>query len=1251
MKILAVDDIQNNLTILKVLIKEAFPGAVILTALNGKKCLELAASEEPDVILLDIIMPEIDGFEVCRRLKADKKLSEIPIVFVTALKDDKESRVRALEAGGEAFLVKPFDASELTAQIRAMVKIRTANIEKRDQNERLAYQVELQTRELKKTHTATLNMLEDLKNENNSRKASEEALRKSEYRFRGLFESLPFGHAIHEIILDKEGIAVDYRFLGVNQAFEDMTGLKADEIVGRTAREVMPKLEQNWIDRYGRVAFSGLTERLVEWSDELKKWFDVVAYSPHTGQFAVTFQDITHKVVIEQEIEASRSRYITLLNSVTDYIYTVEFHDGRAIATKHGPGCLKITGYTSAEFANDSTLWMGMVPEADRGMILAQIDCIFHNRESIPIEHRIVRKDGAIRWVRNTAVPQYNEAGTIIRYDGLISDITERKQAEEALKESEKRFRMLVDSAPEAILVHSGGRILYLNQAMCRLMGSSRISELIGRNYFERIAPEFHDVVHERILMQHETGLAAPLMEMSYIRLDGSHVQVETTAVPVKFEGRDSNVVFIRDITDRKRVDEERQKTVEFLSLAGTSASIKDLIRKATDFFIDVSGCEAVGIRLKEDEDYPYYETRGFPKEFIELENKLCARDEVGKVIHDYTGSPVIDCMCGNIICGRFDPSKPFFTINGSFWSNCTTELLASTSEAERQARTRNRCNGEGYESVALIPLTIGDERLGLIQINDKRRDRFTTEKIVQWERMAHYLSVALSKISVQEHLRQSEEKFQRAFMATPLLFSITTVEDGRFIEVNDEFCTVSGFSRQELIGKTTVEVGGISSQDRQLVIETMIMDGRIRDMELKLRTKQGKELICLYNAEIVETGGERLVLSLISDISEKKELQQQLLQAQKMEAIGNMAGGIAHDFNNILQAMLGNIYLLRKNLGASSSLIDEVDEIEGLSNRASDLTKGLLAFSRKQVFDMRMIDLNGAIADLLKLVRRITGEDIIIELICSNEPLYVNADMGQLNQVLINLVGNARDAMTGGGTITLSTSLKNIDANFIASCGIPEAGDYAVFEVKDTGCGMDEETMSRIFEPFYTTKDVSKGTGLGLAIVYGVINQHKGFINVESSKGAGTAFAIYLPLIKEEVTGEITTASHVPALPRMIMVVEDEEKLRNILKTVLTELGHSVITAASGPEGIEIYRERKEEIEMVLMDIVMPEMNGLEVYDVLTVIKPDVRVLFMSGYPFDVLEQRKLVFEGMNIVSKPIQMHALNKKISEMLA
>jgi PAS domain S-box-containing protein len=383
----------------------------------------------------------------------------------------------------------------------------------------------------------------------------------------------------------------------------------------------------------------------------------------------------------------------------------------------------------------------------------------------------------------------------------------------------------------------------------------------------------------------------------------------------------------------------------------------------------------------------------------------------------------------------------------------------------------------------------------------------------------------------------------------------------------------------------------------------------------------------------------------------EREKLNAQLLQAQKMEAVGQLAGGIAHDFNNILTAMIGYGHLLKMKLKEDESLSKYADHILSLSDRAANLTQSLLSFSRKRIMNPEPVNLNEIIKRIDHLLSRIIGEDIKLQTLLSEKDLIIMADSGHIEQALMNLATNARDAMPKGGLLSIATEKIAIDEEFIRDHGFGTEGEYALIAVTDTGAGMDRETREKIFEPFFTTKEVGKGTGLGLSMVYGVIEQHGGYLNVYSEPGSGTTFRIYLPLIEAKVDEIKPEVIHpVERGTETVLLAEDEEAIREFTKKMLEEYGYRVITAASGQEAIDEFKAHKDEIRLLLLDVIMPNRNGREAYEEIKKIRPDIKVLFMSGYPTDIIHKHKIIEKGFAYIDKPASPTKLLRKIREVL-
>jgi signal transduction histidine kinase len=383
----------------------------------------------------------------------------------------------------------------------------------------------------------------------------------------------------------------------------------------------------------------------------------------------------------------------------------------------------------------------------------------------------------------------------------------------------------------------------------------------------------------------------------------------------------------------------------------------------------------------------------------------------------------------------------------------------------------------------------------------------------------------------------------------------------------------------------------------------------------------------------------------------EKEKLHDQLLQAQKMEAIGQLSGGIAHDFNNILTAILGFGNLVKIQVENDSTLSMYMKHILNSAEKAAKLTQDLLAFSRKQMISPMPINVNKVIKGVEKILPRLIGEDIELSIHISDKDLTVMADGNQMEHVLMNLATNARDAMPEGGNLLISSDFTEIDKRFINMYGYGEPGRYAVITVSDTGEGIDEQTKEKIFEPFFTTKEVGKGTGLGLAMVYGIVKQHDGFINVYSEPGKGTTFKIYLPFTHAEIADAKEVELPIPkGGTETILVSEDDALVRKFMRKVLEGAGYTVIEAKDGEDAIEVFIENKDRIKLLVLDVIMPKKNGKEVYETLKETTPYLKALFTSGYSADILHKKGIISEGPEVILKPISSNNLLRKIRDLL-
>jgi PAS domain S-box-containing protein len=670
-------------------------------------------------------------------------------------------------------------------------------------------------------------------------------------------------------------------------------------------------------------------------------------YIPASSRIISFARNITWRKKFDKALQESHDRYIKLLYSVTDYIYTVTFRQGQAASTTHGSGCLAVTGYLPEDLENDPSLWINMVFEEDRELVRLQIEGIITGCESSAVEHRILHKDGAVRWVKNTPVPSYDQDGRLISYDGLITDITARKLAEEALKNSEKRLAELIDFLPDAtIAIDLDGKVTLWNRAAEDFTGV-KACDIIGKGDHEYAIPFY--------------GIKRPIL-------------IDLVLTP----------------------SEEIEK------------------------------------------HYPY------------------VKREKGKVIGE--------------------------------------------------GYTRSVKNGEAYMYGIAAPL---------------------------------------------------------------------------------------------------------------------------------------------YDAH----GNLAGAIEAIRDITERKMLEDQLRQVQRLESLGQIAGGVAHDYNNALSAIIGFCSLAQMHTPKDGRAMNYLENILAVSERATNITKSLLAFSRKQVFDIKSIELNHTVSIMSKLLLNFIGEDVELRLDLLDRDLIIMGDPGHLDQVLMNLATNARDAMPKGGNLIISTGLAEMDMEFIRAHGYGKCGKYALLSVEDNGEGIDASIREHIFEPFFTTKEVGKGTGLGLSISYGIVKQHNGFIDVSSEPGKGTTFMVYLPLI-EAKTPFIAAYDDIPVAGgnETLLLVEDDSSVRNALKTLLESHGYGVIEAENGHEAVEKFRADRIRIRLAVIDVVMHGKNGKEAYDEMRCIDAGIQAIFISGYASNVLTCKPILEEGLKFISKPVSPRLLLKTIRELL-
>jgi signal transduction histidine kinase/ActR/RegA family two-component response regulator len=594
-------------------------------------------------------------------------------------------------------------------------------------------------------------------------------------------------------------------------------------------------------------------------------------------------------------------------------------------------------------------------------------------------------------------------------------------------------------------------------------------------------------------------------------------------------------VALFDEITGRKQAEAYRDMCREALQALNEPGALHYSIQHVLAVLKSHTGCDAVGIRLQEGDDFPYYGQEGFPEGFLATEYSLLERSANGEVCRDEAGKVNLECTCGLVLTGRAEPGSPFFTPGGSFWTNDSLPLRHLPPDLDPRFHPRSHCMNHGYASIALVPIRNKDSIIGLIQFNDHRKGCFSREAVEQLEGIASHLGAAL--------LRKQAEL-------------------------------------------------------------------------------------------------------------EKTKLEEQLQHAQKMESVGRLAGGVAHDFNNMLSVIIGHGNLAMMQLDPSHALHANLEEILKAAERSADLTRQLLAFARKQTIAPKVLNLNDIVAGILKMMKRLIGEQISLVWNHEEELWPVKVDPSQIDQILANLCVNASDSIAELGKIILETRNCVVDEGYCACNADFVPGEYVRLSVSDTGCGMSRETQNRIFEPFFTTKDLGAGTGLGLATVYGIVKQNRGFINVYSEPGLGTTLTIYLPRYLGK-TDHLHAAAALQGYPRgyeTILLVEDEPAILNVVMMILVKQGYTVLPARNPGEALRLAREHADEIHLLLTDVVMPEMNGLDLAIELQQLFPHIMHLFMSGYTADIIAQNGVLDQGLQFIHKPFSLPDLAAKVREVL-
>jgi PAS domain S-box-containing protein len=1053
---------------------------------------------------------------------------------------------------------------------------------------------------------------------------------------------------------------------------------------------------------------------------------------------------------IELELRRNEQHFKTFTENSLDVLTVV---NSAGTILYNSPSLGSVLGYEPKDVAGRCVF--DLVHPEDLSAALDQFRVVSSTDEIAQrFEFRVRHKNGEWRCVEGVAQNRIGDAA--IR--GLVftsRDVTQRKLAEQELRENEQQYRLIFDGNPKPMWVfdHETLAFLEVNDATVQHYGYSRdeflkmkMPDLRPPSEDPTPAEYFHRLLDSK--SQSKLGYAGV---WSHMTKAGARIIVEVKWAPITFRGRNASLALVNDITERTRIEQrdaalsklgqslnatnqtieaariimsvtnelftwdvftlnlyfaEKDQLIPVLNMdtdrdgrrfevpvdtmtptpggltrraiAGGSQFILrqdppemdpdiipvgDKTRPSASLMIvpirnrtkviGVLSIQSYKLRAYDDRDLQTLQTLadhcGGAIERIRAEQAL--RESEMRFRELFQGSPdaiFVEDLAGFVIDVNPAACSLHASTRDELIGRHFSELVPASARSLLEANFPRMVAGE-LKQVEGYSLT-SDGRERPVEVRGNKISYAGKDAL-----LLHIRDITERKQS-EEALRSSEMLFHSVWENSVDGMRLTD-EDGNIVAVNNAFCRMVNMHRSDLENQPfTVPYAPSENHERQIRRYKERFSARVveKQVERTLTLKDGTSVILEDTSSFVERQGKApLLLSLFRDVTAQRRLQEQLRQSQKMEAIGQLAGGVAHDFNNILTVIHGHASLIESSENTCPHTSRSAQQIVQAAERAAGLTRQLLTFGRRQVMQRRRLDVNGLVANLTKMLGRILGEDIALKLQYSKDPALVLADPGMIEQVLLNLAINSRDAMPKGGVLVLKISAQDMDPRELLEHPETEGGKFVCISVLDTGCGIASENLKRIFEPFFTTKPVGKGTGLGLATVYGIVNQHKGWIEVDSAPNQGAEFKVFLPYCQTNV--DPVEETQVPLAVRggreTILVVEDEAPVRELVCSLLIAQGYRILRAESGPKALEIWHKCKHEVDLLITDLVMPEqMNGRELAEQLLAERPELKVIFTSGYSIEVAGKDFAAATNPPFLQKPYQPHRLIKTVRDCL-
>jgi two-component system cell cycle sensor histidine kinase/response regulator CckA len=803
--------------------------------------------------------------------------------------------------------------------------------------------------------------------------------------------------------------------------------------------------------------------------------------------------------------------------------------------------------------------------------------------------------------------------------------MAQRLSSDQALSLGPEQLTALLNSTQELLaLLQPDGSFLHANENFSRLLGYPS-DQLVGASIFSFLHPNEASIFRKRL----ESRTNAESVTKTRVRLQGkdgswrwfeaaSHNHLDSPQV-------EAITVSLQDVTDLHRMEFERQVTSDIVHALNDSDNLDELL---------ISIHAAL-------------------KKVLYAENCFVA-------LH----CPETDTFEFRFWADQFDPPPPPQKISRTctaFVFRAGRAMIIDQPEFDRLA-AQGEVDLVGSSSPAWlgVPLKTPTATIGVLVVQHYSDATAYNQRDLEFlDSVGGHIALAIERRRAEDALTMSESMFRLLFAHNPLPTWVFDSESLRFLQINDSAVAQYGYSQDEFEGMTVLDICPASHYSALLDSLREWKNHARYKTQWKHVTKDGRTIEAEIIAHQLEYNGRAVHLVVAQDVGERHQLEEQLRQAQKMEAVGRLAGGVAHDFNNLLMVIKGHTELLMNVLPPSDAAARKIEQIDRAADRATSLTRQLLAFSRMQVLQPRVTNLNTIVEELGKLIPRLIGEDIELVFRLSPDLGAIRADASQMEQIIMNLAVNARDAMPGGGRLLIETSNAELDRNYTNARPVVSPGPYVLLAVSDNGIGMNQETQARIFEPFFTTKEQGKGTGLGLSTVYGVVKQSGGFIWCYSELGKGTSFKIYLPRIdqKAEAPGTKSPLTEAPRGTETILLAEDEHDVRELAREFLESGGYKVIEATNGKDALRIAAEHTanangdaiSKIDLLLTDMVMPGMTGQQLAARLQHQYPGLNVIYMSGYSEHAATESSSIADA-RLLTKPFSRNAILRAVRETL-